>query len=235
MTIYIPPFVRCVMDALDAGGYRAYLVGGSLRDMLRGEEPHDFDLTTDATPDEMIALLSPLFRVIPTGVAHGTVTVMSEGNPIEITTHRVDGAYLDARHPEAVAFTRALGEDLSRRDFTVNAMAYHPEVGLVDLFSGREDLERGVIRAVGDPETRFREDALRILRAFRFSAKLCFAIDEATLVGAKRARGGLAHISVERIFVELCGLLEAQKAARGLDALLSCECGEFVFFDTVSR
>lgn len=234
MTIYIPPFVRCVMEALDLGGYRAYLVGGSLRDMLRGEVPHDFDLTTDATPDEMIEVLSQKFRVIPTGVAHGTVTVMSEGNPIEITTHRVDGAYRDARHPEAVTFTRALQEDLSRRDFTINAMAYHPEVGLVDLFSGREDLSRGVIRAVGDPETRFREDALRILRAFRFSAKLCFVVDEATLAGAKRAKEGLAQISVERIFAELCGLLEAQNADKGLDALLECDCGKYVFFDTVS-
>lgn len=233
MKIEVPSYVRDVMRVLDAAGYRAYVVGGSLRDMLRGVTPHDYDMTTDATPDEMLNVFAD-YRVIPTGLAHGTVTVMSEGHPIEITTHRVDGSYTDARHPETVSFTRALREDLSRRDFTVNAMAWHPETGVIDLFSGKEDLKACVIRAVGDPETRFREDALRILRAFRFSAQLDFEIDEATKQGAARARHGLARISVERIFAEVGRMLEARNADAGLRALLDTGCAEYVFFDTVS-
>ncbi len=233
MKIEIPSYVRDVMNVLDTAGYRAYVVGGSLRDMLRGVTPHDYDMTTNATPDEMLTVFSD-YRVIPTGLAHGTVTVMSEGHPIEITTHRVDGSYTDARHPQTVSFTRALQEDLSRRDFTVNAMAWHPETGVVDLFSGKEDLAAGVIRAVGDPETRFREDALRILRAFRFSAQLDFKIEEATLAGAKLARAGLAKISVERIFAEVSSMLESENADAGLRALLAAGCAEYVFFDTVS-
>ena len=233
MKIEIPSYVRDVMNVLDAAGYRAYVVGGSLRDLLRGVTPHDYDMTTDATPDEMLAVFAD-YRVIPTGLAHGTVTVMSEGHPIEITTHRVDGSYADARHPQTVSFTRALREDLSRRDFTVNAMAWHPETGVVDLFSGKEDLAARVIRAVGDPETRFREDALRILRAFRFSAQLDFEIDKDTLAGAARAREGLSRISVERIFAEVSRMLEAPNADKGVDALLATGCAEYVFFDTVS-
>lgn len=233
MKIEIPSYVRDVMDVLDAAGYRAYVVGGSLRDLLRGVTPHDYDMTTDATPEEMLSVFAD-YRVIPTGLAHGTVTVMSEGHPIEITTHRVDGSYTDARHPQTVSFTRALREDLSRRDFTVNAMAWHPEVGVVDLFSGREDLALGVIRAVGDPETRFREDALRILRAFRFSAQLDFEIDSETLAGAASAKEGLARISVERIFAEVSRMLEAKNADRGLRSMLAAGCEKYVFFDTVS-
>lgn len=233
MQIEIPSYVRDVMHVLDAAGYRAFVVGGSLRDILRGVTPHDYDMTTNATPNEMLAVFAD-YRVIPTGLMHGTVTVMSEGHPIEITTHRVDGSYTDARHPETVSFTRELCEDLSRRDFTVNAMAWHPETGVVDLFSGKEDLTARLIRAVGDPETRFREDALRILRAFRFSAQLDFEIEEATLAGAARAKDGLARISVERIFAEVSRMLEAPNADAGLRALLDTGCAEYVFFDTVS-
>ena len=229
MNIQIPSYVRDVMGVLDRAGYRAYVVGGSLRDLLRGVTPHDYDMTTNATPDEMLAVFSD-YRVIPTGLAHGTVTVMSEGHPIEITTHRVDGSYTDARHPQTVSFTRELCEDLSRRDFTINAMAWHPETGVVDLFAGKEDLSARVIRAVGDPETRFREDALRILRAFRFAAQLDFEIDEATLAGAARAKEGLERISVERVFAEISRMFETKNADAGLNALLATGCEKYVFF-----
>ena len=232
MNITIPEYVRAVMDALEAAGHRGYLVGGSLRDLLRGVVPHDYDLTTDATPDEMIGIFRD-FHTIPTGIAHGTLTVMSEHHPIEVTTHRVDGAYTDARHPEEVSFSRRLSDDLARRDFTVNAMAYHPEVGLADLFDGRGDLARGVLRAVGDAETRFTEDALRILRGFRFAAQLRFEIERETLAGAMRAAEGLAKISAERITAELCRLLECPDAQRALELLLGAGCGKYVFFDTV--
>ena len=230
----IPAYVNAVLAALDAKGYRGYLVGGSLRDLLRGEMPHDYDMTTNATPEEMLEVFAD-FRVIPTGLRHGTLTVLSEGKPIEVTTHRRDGDYLDARHPENVFFTRELAEDLSRRDFTVNAMAWSAQTGLVDLFGGKEDLQAGVIRAVGAPEKRFSEDALRILRAFRFSAQLDFSIDPTTLSGAAACRAGLARISVERVLQELCKLLEAPFAARGLSALLQCACGEFVFGSLTPR
>ncbi len=228
----VPPYVGAVMVALRDAGHRGYLVGGSLRDLLRGVTPHDYDLTTDATPEEMLEIFKT-FRVIPTGLKHGTVTVLSDGNPIEVTTHRLDGAYTDSRRPDCVSFTRKLEGDLSRRDFTVNAMAWNPETGLVDLFEGRQDLEKGILRAVGDPATRFGEDALRILRLFRFAAQLDFSIDAATLQGAAQMREGLAHISVERIFSEVFRMLEAQNAQKGLRALLDAGCGEYVFFDTV--
>ncbi len=228
----IPPYALAVMEALEHAGHRGYLVGGSLRDLLRGEDPHDFDMTTDATPDEMVEIFRG-YRVIPTGLKHGTLTVLSEGQPIEVTTHRVDGAYADSRRPDSVSFTRRLADDLSRRDFTVNAMAYHPAVGLVDLFGGREDLASGILRAVGDPATRFAEDALRILRAFRFSAQLDFAIAPATLAGAAAQKEGLLRISGERIFSEITRLLEAPRALRGLEALFAAECEKYVFFDTV--
>ncbi|MBR6727077.1 MAG: polynucleotide adenylyltransferase [Clostridia bacterium] len=228
----IPSYALAVMDALERAGHRGYLVGGSLRDLLRGEVPHDFDMTTDALPEEMQQAFCD-FRVIPTGLKHGTLTVLSEGQPIEVTTHRVDGTYLDSRRPESVSFTRTLAEDLSRRDFTVNAMAYHPATGLVDLFGGRADLQAGVIRAVGDPVTRFTEDALRILRAFRFSAQLDFEIEPETLRGAREQREGLARISPERIFSEISRLLASQNAPRGLAALFAAGCEKYVFFDTV--
>lgn len=228
----LPAYAHAIMAALDAAGHRGYLVGGSLRDMLRGVTPHDYDMTTDATPQEMQEIFRD-FRVIPTGLKHGTLTVLSDRQPIEVTTHRVDGEYLDSRRPESVSFTRRLEEDLSRRDFTVNAMAWHPTIGLVDLFGGCSDLEKGVIRAVGEPEKRFGEDALRILRAFRFSAQLNFEIEPRTLAGAASCREGLAHISAERIFAEISRLLEAPAAVRGLRALLDAGCEKAVFPHTV--
>lgn len=226
----IPSYVTAVLAALQKGGKRAYLVGGSLRDLLRGEVPHDFDLTTDATPDEMLEILGD-FRVIPTGLSHGTVTVLSDGHPIEITTHRTDGTYTDSRHPDSVRFTTELCEDLARRDFTVNAMAFSPETGLQDPFGGQADLEKRILRAVGDPKKRFEEDALRILRCFRFVAKLGFSVEADTARAARDCASRLSLIAVERIFSELTRTVTAPKAAEGLAALFAAGCTPYVFFD----
>lgn len=210
-----PKHIRFVIERLRAHGFEAYLVGGALRDALLSREPGDFDVTTSALPTEMQAVFADQ-RVIETGLKHGTLTVLADGCPVEVTTYRIDGEYRDARHPESVRFTRSLGEDLARRDFTVNAMAYSEETGLVDLFGGREDLEGGIIRAVGDPETRFSEDALRILRAFRFASKLGFVIEPKTLAAIEKCKDGLLKISAERIAAELEGLLVGQNAYEAL-------------------
>ena len=198
-----------IIARFEAAGFEAFLVGGSLRDSLLGADCGDVDLTTSALPEETMALFSDM-RIIPTGLKHGTVTLMTaSGTPIEITTYRTDGEYSDSRHPDSVSFTRNLSEDLSRRDFTVNAMAYAPQKGIVDLFDGRYDLERKLIRCVGDPVLRFSEDALRILRAFRFSAQLGFDIDKNTLDGAVAMAKGLHKIARERVAVEMLKLLSA--------------------------
>lgn len=210
-----PPYLERVMTRLTDAGHAAFAVGGAVRDCLLGREPHDYDLTTSATPDEMAAVFSDM-RTIPTGIAHGTLTVLSDGNPIEITTFRVDGGYSDGRHPDAVSFSRRLDDDLSRRDFTVNALAWSRETGIVDLFGGIADLRAGVIRAVGEPTLRFTEDALRILRAFRFAARLGFSIEKETLCAAVRLKDRLSLISAERIASELCGLLCAPHPAPAL-------------------
>lgn len=228
VTVTVPGYVTAVLKALSAAGYRGYLVGGSLRDILRGEEPHDYDLTTNATPEEMLAAFSA-FRTIPTGLRHGTLTVLSDGQPVEVTTHRVDGAYADSRHPESVRFTTLLTEDLSRRDFTVNAMAWSAETGLVDPFDGAGDLAARVLRAVGAPEKRFEEDALRILRLFRFAAQLDFTIDPATARGAAAMAAGLARISAERVFGELTRTLTGKAAQKGFLAMRQCGCVPYVF------
>lgn len=227
-----PSYVRVLAERLAAAGKRAYPVGGCVRDLLRGVSPNDFDMTTNATPEEVMGIL-PDLRVVPTGIAHGTVTVIVEGHPIELTTHRTDGTYHDSRHPDSVRFTASLTDDLARRDFTVNAMAFDLEANaVIDPFGGKRDLENGIIRAVGDPETRFREDALRILRAFRFAARLDFNIEESTLLAAKKLAGGLEKVSVERIFTELSGTLVAPAAERGMRAMYEAGAFPFVFFDT---
>ncbi|MBR6708383.1 MAG: CCA tRNA nucleotidyltransferase [Clostridia bacterium] len=205
MKIDCPKAVTALIDRLHDAGYEAYVVGGSLRDRLLGRTPHDWDITTSALPEQTLALFHD-YRTIPTGMKHGTVTVMADGEPIEITTYRIDGDYLDARRPESVSFTRNLADDLSRRDFTVCAMAwspYAPGDGIVDLFDGRSDLDARIIRCVGDPERRFTEDALRILRAYRFTAQLSFTLDDATRDAARRLAPRLSLISVERIYAEL--------------------------------
>ncbi len=228
--IRLPDYVTALMERLEAAGEEVYLVGGSLRDILLGLTPHDFDLATSALPERTASLFSD-YRVIETGLKHGTVTVLSKGNPVEITTFRIDGSYTDSRHPDGVTFTRRIVDDLARRDFTVNAMAYHPKIGLVDPFGGEKDLAACLLRAVGDPKIRFTEDALRIMRAFRFSAQLSFSIESQTLAGLTACRGGLASIAKERISSELLRLLLSDDPADALSAMIGCGVAPFVTGD----
>ena len=200
MKIVIPEQVNSILESLQKSGYEAYVVGGCVRDALLGREPNDWDITTSALPMEVKSVFP---RTIDTGLQHGTVTVMLGGTGYEVTTFRVDGVYEDGRHPKEVTFTPSLREDLKRRDFTINAMAYNNESGLVDLFGGRQDLENGIVRAVGDPVQRFTEDALRIMRAIRFSAQLGYEIDPETLRAASALAPNLRRISSERIRDEL--------------------------------
>ena len=211
----IPDYVKIVMERLFSAGESVYIVGGSVRDALLNKDAHDFDLTSSALPERVIELFSDM-RVIPTGLSHGTVTVVSDGHPLEITTFRVDGEYRDMRHPEEVIYTKRIEEDLSRRDFTVNAMAYNQREGLVDVFFGISDLNNKIIRTVRDPYERFNEDALRIMRAFRFSAQLGFEIDIETLKAAERMRFGLERIARERIFSELIKLITSEEPKAAL-------------------
>ena len=210
----IPNYVTAVVRALEDTGYEAYIVGGCVKDALMGKSPHDYDIATSALPDETKRALSGL-RVIETGIKHGTVTAISDGRQIEITTYRIDGDYRDGRHPESVSFTRNLENDLARRDFTINGMAYGSG-GLIDLFGGREDLKRGLIRCIGEPEKRFSEDALRIMRALRFSSVLGFEIEENTALSASECRGLLKKISGERILAELKHLIRGKCVERVL-------------------
>ena len=228
----IPEYVRVVLDRLHSYGERAYIVGGSLRDMLLSQKPHDFDLASSAEPLRVCEIFSDM-HVIKTGLAHGTVTVMSKGNPIEITTFRVDGEYRDMRRPESVVFTRRIEDDLSRRDFTVNAMAYNETDGLIDLFCGKEDLENKVIRTVGDPYERFSEDALRIMRAFRFSAQLGFEIENKTLEAAGALAERLSLIAKERIFSELIKLICSPFAQKPLEQMRSFGVLSYVLNDYI--
>lgn len=202
----IPPYVKAVMQPLFDNGFDVYAVGGCVRDSMLGKTPHDFDLTSSASPDKMKGIFS-CFSTVETGISHGTLTVISDGKPVEITTFRKDGKYTDHRRPDSVSFTQSLENDLLRRDFTVNAMAYNDRVGLVDPFGGADHLEKGVIRCVGEAETRFEEDALRILRGLRFSARLGFSIDGETAAGMHKKAHLLKAISAERIFAELSGIL----------------------------
>lgn len=211
--IPLPAAVSVLLDRLRDSGFSAYAVGGCIRDSLLGRPVHDWDITTAARPENTKAVFSDL-RTLDTGLRHGTVTVLCENEPYEITTYRIDGAYADGRHPDAVAFTDLLAEDLKRRDFTVNAMAYAPSDGLVDLFGGREDLQRRLMRAVGDPAERFTEDALRILRAVRFAAVLGFSVEEETFSAACALRDRLSMVSGERICQEMNKLLCADSPAQ---------------------
>lgn len=201
-----PAPVREALDALCGAGFEAYIVGGCVRDALRGAEPHDWDCTTNAKPEQICACFRD-FHVIETGLQHGTVTVVIDHMPIEITTYRIDGVYADHRRPDTVTFTDSLTEDLARRDFTVNAMAYHPERGLIDPYHGADDLQAKIIRCVGRPQDRFDEDGLRILRAMRFAAVLDFAIEPDTANAVHMQKTLLHHISAERIDTELTKLL----------------------------
>ncbi len=206
MNFQLPAYALRVLEQLNNNGFEAYLVGGCVRDMLLGHTPFDFDVCTNATPDEMLVCFAG-FRIVPTGIEHGTVTVMVEGNPVEVTTYRIDGTYADSRHPDGVSFTSSLEEDLARRDFTVNAMAYHPRKGLVDLYGGREDLKAKIIRCVGDPALRFSEDALRILRALRFASTLNFTLEPSLVKAMKTLCQTLQKVAMERVFAEFTKLL----------------------------
>ena len=202
----LPAPVTEALERLENGGYQGFLVGGCVRDLLRGVPPTDYDMTTSAKPREVMALFADK-TVVETGIQHGTVTVFSHGMPLEITTFRTDGSYSDGRHPDGVTFASTIEEDLSRRDFTVNAMAWSPKTGLVDPFGGREDLKKGLIRCVGEPTRRFDEDALRILRGARFASVLGFALEENTQRAIHAQAPLLAKVSIERITTELVKLL----------------------------
>ena len=230
--IQYPAYVGKALSRLTAAGEEAYLVGGSLRDALLGIAAHDFDVATSALPEKTLEVFSDC-RVIETGLKHGTVTVILAGTPVEITTFRRDGAYTDGRHPDSVSFTDRIAEDLSRRDFTVNAMAYHPDRGLVDPFLGQEDLKARTLRAVREPHLRFEEDALRILRAFRFAAQLGFDIEPATLTATADCKEGLSRIALERVASEFIRLICSPDAARAIGLMretgvLSYVTGDFV-------
>lgn len=202
--ITMPQKGQYIIKTLQDAGFEAYAVGGCVRDSVLGREPQDWDITTSARPEQVKALFP---RTIDTGLQHGTVTVMLQGEGFEVTTYRIDGKYEDSRHPSQVTFTPDLREDLRRRDLTINAMAYNDTEGLVDLFGGLEDLQTGIVRCVGDARERFREDALRILRAIRFSAQLGFSIEEETLAAVEELAPTLSRISAERIQAELVKLM----------------------------
>ena len=215
-TIKLDPGAALLLDVLHGAGHAAYAVGGCVRDSLLGLDPHDWDLCTSARPEQVMALFGEE-KCIPTGLQHGTVTVKQGGRLYETTTFRTEGAYSDGRHPDAVCFVPDVREDLARRDFTINAMAYSAEEGLIDPFGGRDDLAAHLVRAVGEPERRFEEDALRILRLYRFAARFGFAIDPATGAAARALGPHLDCVSAERIQEELLKLLAAPRPGSYLE------------------
>ena len=202
--IQLPEKVKRIIQTITDAGYEAYAVGGCIRDSILGREPDDWDITTSAMPYQVKELFP---RTIDTGILHGTVTVMLDKEGFEVTTYRIDGEYEDSRHPREVTFTPSLIEDLKRRDFTINAMTYNDEAGLVDIFDGMRDIEKGLIRCVGNPMERFTEDALRMMRAVRFSAQLGYEIEEQTCKAIRQLAPNLCHISAERIQAELVKLV----------------------------
>lgn len=218
-TVKIPAGAARILRVLEANGYEAYVVGGCVRDSFLGKQPNDWDITTSALPQQVKALFS---RTIDTGLKHGTVTILSGPEAYEVTTYRIDGEYLDGRHPSEVTFTASLREDLKRRDFTINAMAYNEKDGLQDFFGGLSDLETHRVRAVGDPYRRFGEDALRILRAVRFSAQLDYSVEEETLRAMQKLAPTLSRISAERIAAELEKILASPHPDR---LRMAYECG----------
>lgn len=211
----MPDSVLLALNTLKASGFEAFVVGGCVRDSLMGLTPHDWDITTSAKPEQTLEVFSS-FKTIPTGLKHGTVTVLIDDESLEITTFRIDGEYEDGRHPDSVVFTSNLEEDLSRRDFTINAMAYSPSVGFVDCFGGMEDIENRTIKCVGEPDKRFGEDALRIMRAIRFSSTLGYEISKDTKESILKNRDLLSNVSAERISVELLKLLCGDNATEVL-------------------
>lgn len=210
----IPGYCKNVLDLLNEAGYESYVVGGAVRDLLMGKTPSDFDVTTSAFPEETQAVLDKAgIKHIPTGIKHGTVMAVVEGKHLEITTFRVDGKYTDSRHPDAVGFTRSIEEDVARRDFTINAMYLDSDGNVKDIVGGMDDIEKGIIRTVGEPDVRFGEDALRILRGLRFASVTGFAFEEETALAMVRNAQLIRNISVERIMTEFNGLVVAPYAS----------------------
>lgn len=208
----IPGYVKFTLDRLEKCGFSAYLVGGCVRDFIMGIEPHDFDITTNAVPDEIERCFDDI-KTLDIGKKHGTITLVFDKECVEVTTYRIDGEYKDSRHPESVTFTDRIEEDLARRDFTMNAIAYSLGLGFADPFLGREDIEKKLIVAVGNPKKRFDEDALRIMRALRFSSRLGFEIEESTKQAVHEKKELLCNIATERINSEFVGILDGQYAA----------------------
>ncbi|MBE7044210.1 MAG: CCA tRNA nucleotidyltransferase [Ruminococcaceae bacterium] len=204
MQLAISDGARAVLETINSGGYLGYVVGGAVRDLVMGILPHDYDIATSAQPQQIKSLFK---KTVDTGIRHGTVTVIESKIGYEVTTFRQESGYSDTRHPDEVVFLNTISEDLARRDFTINAMAYHPEEGLIDLFGGQEDLQNKIIRCVGEPETRFREDALRMLRAVRFAIVLDFEIEPATAAAIRKCALLIKKVSAERIRDEMNKIL----------------------------
>ena len=217
MQIVFPENVIKIIEILNKNGKTAYAVGGCTRDSIMGKSPNDWDITTSATPEQMLEIFAAEgIRTIPTGLSHGTVSVLLDGVTYECTTYRIEGTYSDSRHPDFVSFTGDIRDDLSRRDFTVNAIAAHPNGEFIDVFGGISDIENKIIRCVGKPKERFAEDALRILRAIRFSATLGFKIDKATFDAAFITKKGLANVSIERKMTEIAKMIVTDGADDGI-------------------
>lgn len=212
--IEIPEYVNAVLNNLEVCGFEAFVVGGCVRDCLMGKTPYDWDICTNATPEQTMAAFENQMPVIPTGIKHGTVTIVSDGKPIEVTVYRTDSGYDDFRHPSEIKFIKDIRGDLSRRDFTVNAMAYNHKKGIIDLFDGQKDLKNGILRCVGTANLRFGEDALRIMRALRFAAVCSLNIEDETAKAIHENKGLLKCIAVERIYTELKKLLTAEKPSK---------------------
>lgn len=209
----LPPQVNTALEQLESAGYESFLVGGAVRNYVRDGSPaKDWDITTNALPEQVKQVFCG-YHLLETGLKHGTVTVIIGHKPLEITTYRIDGDYTDHRHPDAVRFTRSLREDMERRDFTMNALAYNPRLGVVDLVGGKEDIENGIIRCVGEPDRRFQEDGLRILRGLRFASVYGMRLEEATAAAIHRNKDLLQSIAAERIRMELTKLLCGKGAA----------------------
>lgn len=216
MNIILPKHVSYILDLLNKKGYEAFAVGGCIRDSLLSKSPKDWDITTSAHPYEIIALFN---HTVPTGIKHGTVTIIIDGINYEVTTYRIEGNYSDNRHPDNVTFTSKLSEDLSRRDFTINALAYNPREGLVDLYGGRDDLKAKLVRCVGNSDERFKEDALRMIRGIRFSSQLNFRIEPDTLKSICRNHNLIKNVSIERIRDELSRILLSNTPSNGIKIL----------------
>lgn len=225
MNIILPAEVSYILNTLKDNGYEAYVVGGSVRDSLLKRTVGDYDITTKALPEDIIRLFP---HTVPTGIKHGTVTVVMNKDNYEVTTYRIDGEYTDNRHPDEVIFTSSLKEDLSRRDFTINAMAYNETDGVVDLFNGAEDLDKKIVRCVGDADKRFNEDALRMLRAIRFACQLNFELEEATYKAIVNNSKLLKNVSSERIREELIKILMSSVPSRGIKMLLDTKLLDYI-------